>query len=150
MSFNTEKFERAKFKDRTESVPVAEFSPDIAKFFDLKKGEKPAWTIRALTGEELAIANQAVSENKAIEAVIEAATSRMKKEKVEGIKELAGIATEKVPDDLVKRYSILEQGSVDPVCSHELAMKLAREFATVFNLLTNKIIILTGAGRLGE
>jgi hypothetical protein len=144
MAFDIKKFEAATFKDRIEVVPV----PRLAMFFNNK--EKPEWKIRGRTGEESAIAKQAVTDNKNIDAILQAIGSKSKKELVDGIKELAGLSSEKVPDELVQRYSWLEHGSVDPVCSHELAMKLAQNFPEDFFLLTNKIIQLTGAGRLGE
>lgn len=147
MEFNIEKFEATSFKDRTESVPV----PRLKAFFDkLEEGEQPVWVVRGLTGEESALAKQAVSENKNIEAVLAALNTTVKKDKIEGIKALAGVASDRAPDELVQRYSWLEHGSVEPKCSHEMAMKLALNFPEDFYLLTNKIINLTGKGRLGE
>lgn len=146
MEFDAQKFETASFKDRIESVPV----PRLKQFFKLKKNEKPAWKVRGLTGEESALAKQAVQDNKNIDAIIQAIGSKGKKDLVEGIKELAGLSSEKVPDELVQRYSWLTQGSVDPVCPHEMAMRLAVNFPEDFYLLTNKIMQLTGMGRLGE
>ncbi len=148
MNFDIKKFEAANFKDRVESVPV----PRLTQFFSDKGKKKatPAWKVRGLTGEESAIAKQAVSENKNIDAILQAIGSKGKKDLVEGIKELAGLSSDNVPDELVQRYSWLENGSVDPVCSHEMAMKLAQNFPEDFYLLTNKIMQLTGMGRLGE
>jgi len=146
MSFDIKKFETINFKDRVESVPV----PRLKQFFKLKKNEKPVWKVRGLTGEESAIAKQAVSDNKNIDAIIQAIGTNSKKDLVEGIKELAGLSSEKVPDELVQRYSWIKHGSVDPECSHEMAMKLAVNFPEDFYLLTNKIMQLTGMGRLGE
>lgn len=147
MGFDAEKFNTTSFKDRVESVPV----PRLADFFN--DGEKPEWKIRGLTGTESAIAKQAVQENQNIEAILKAVGSKLGKNIEEGIKELAGLHSaddEKMPDELIQRFSWLVQGSVDPVCSHELAVRLADNFPEVFYLLTNKIMQLTGAGRLGE
>ena len=146
MSFDSKKFETTSFKDRVESVPV----PRLKQFFKLKKNEKPVWKVRGLTGEESAIAKQAVADNKNIDAIIAAISSKAKKELTEGIKELAGLSSDKAPDELVQRYSWIKHGSVDPLCSHEMAMKLALNFPEDFYLLTNKIMQLTGMGRLGE
>jgi hypothetical protein len=146
MSFNIEKFETTNFKDRVEGVPV----PRLKAFFDLKKDESPVWKVRGLTGLESAMAKQAVSENQNIDAILAAIGSKVKKDLVDGIKELTGVGSEKVPDELVQRYSWLEKGSVDPVCTHDTAMKMAENFPEDFYLLTNKIMQLTGAGRLGE
>ncbi len=144
MGFDAAKFETTKFKARVENVPV----PRLALFFNKK--EKPVWTVRGLTGMESAVAKQAVSDNRNIDAILSAVGTKVKKEKIAGIKELAGLSPDSVPDELVQRFSWLTQGSVDPVCSHELAMKLAQNYPEDFYLLTNKIMQLTGQGRLGE
>lgn len=143
MGFDLEKFESAQFTDRVESVPV----PRLARFFD--EGDEAVWKVRGLTGQESAHANQAVSNNKNMDAILSAISTKVQQDKIDGIRELAGL-TDAVPDELVKRYSWLTQGSVDPVCSHETAMKLARNYPEDFYLLTNKILQLTGQGRLGE
>ena len=143
MSFDVEKNQTTTFKDRVEDVPV----PRLQAFFGEK--DKPVWTVKGLTGEESAIAKQAVAANKNLEAVLEAVGSSLKKDKVAGIKELAGIS-DRAPDELVQRFSWLVNGSVDPVCDEELAKKMAQNFPEDFYLLTNKILQLTGQGRLGE
>lgn len=145
MEFDIEKFETINFKDRIESIPV----PRLRAFFKLEDGEEPVWKVRGMTGEESAMAKQAVQDNKNIDAVISAIGSSVKKDKIAGIKELAGLS-DKVPDELVQRYAWLRQGSYDPVCNEELAKKLALNFPEEFYTLTNKILELTGKGRLGE
>lgn len=144
MPFDLKKFEATRFTDRVESVPV----PKLAPFFPAD--EPPAWKVRGLTGMESAIAKQAVTDNKNTDLILSAIGSKLAAEKIDGIRELAGLASDRVPDELVQRYSWLEQGSVEPVCSHELAMRLADNFPEEFFLLTNKIMRLTGMGRVGE
>ena len=144
MAFDVQAFETKNFTDRTEPVPV----PKLAVFFD--KGDEPVWIVRGLTGLESAQAKQAVQNNKNMDAILSAIGTNIKREKIEGIKELAGLAGDAVPDELVQRYAWLKYGSVDPACSHETAMKLAENFPEDFYLLTNKIMQLTGQGRLGE
>ena len=146
MAFDIEKFTAANFNDRTEDVPV----PRLKAFFKLKKGENPVWKIRGLTGLESASAKQAVADNKNMDAIIKAIGTTIQADKVAGIRELAGLASDAAPDDLVLRYSWLKSGSVDPVCDQALALKLATNFPEDFYLLTNKIMMLTGQGRLGE
>jgi len=143
MGFDIKKFETTNFKDRIEVVPV----PRLKMFFD--ENDAAEWTIRGLTGVESAIAKEAVRQNSNIEAVIKAIGSTAKRDLVDGVKELIGI-TENVPDEIVQRYSWLVQGSVEPVCTHEMAMKLSANFPEDFYLLTNKIMELTGEGRVGE
>lgn len=144
MAFDTKKFETTTFKDRVADVPV----PRLAAFFDKK--EKPVWIVRGITGPESAQAKQAVQNNQNIEAVLKAIGSKKKKDIVDGVKELMKLDSEKVPDELVLRYAWLKFGSVKPVCSHELAMSLALNFSEDFYALTNKIMGLTGMGRVGE
>ena len=143
MGFDLKAFESANFTDRVEEVPV----PRLAAFF--KEDEKPVWKVRGLTGVESAIAKQAVQMNSNVDAVLKALGSKAGKDIVEAAEELTG-SSDKVPDEMVQRYSWITQGSVDPKCTHKMAMKLARNFPEDFYLLTNKIMQLTGAGRLGE
>ncbi len=143
MGFDIKKFETTNFKDRIEVVPV----PRLKMFFD--ENDAAEWTIRGLTGVESAIAKEAVRQNSNIDAVIKAIGSNAKRDIVDGVKELVGI-TGKTPDEIVQRYSWLVQGSVEPVCTHEMAMKLSSNFPEDFYLLTNKIMDLTGDGRVGE
>jgi hypothetical protein len=143
MAFDLDKFESATFKDRIEPVPV----PRLKAFFS--EGEEPVWKVRGLTGVESAIAKQAVTMNSNVDAVMKALGSKVGKDIAEAAEELTG-SSDKVPDEMVQRYSWLTQGSVEPKCTHAMAMKLAKNFPEDFYLLTNKIMQLTGAGRLGE
>ena len=143
MGFDIKKFEATTFNDRTETIQV----PRLKMFFG--EGEVAEWKVRGLTGVESAIAKEAVRKNSNIEAVIKAISSAKASDVVEGVKEIVGI-TDNVPDEIVQRYSWLTQGSVDPICTHEIAMKLGSNFPEDFFLLTNKIIGLTGEGRVGE
>lgn len=147
MGFNIEKFSATQFKDRTEDVPV----PRLSSFFP--DDETPQWTIRGLTGEESAFAKQAVSNNQNIEVILRAIGSKLGKDIEAGVKELAGLHSatdDKVPDELIQRFEWLKFGSIDPVCDHSTAVKLAANFPEDFYNLTNKIMQLTGAGRVGE
>jgi hypothetical protein len=143
MAFDLDKFESATFTDRTEEVPV----PRLKAFFGKK--DKAVWVVRGLTGVESAIAKQAVAMNSNVDAVLKALGSKVGKDIAEAAEELTGSA-DKVPDEMVQRYSWITQGSVDPKCSHSMAMKLAKNYPEDFYLITNKIMQLTGAGRLGE
>jgi len=144
MTFDIKKFESTKFKDRIISIPV----PNLAAFFGKK--EKPVWKVRGMTGIESATAKQAVANNRNIDAVLDAVGSNLKKNITEGVKELANLSSDSVPDEMVQRYSWLTQASVKPVCTQRLAMKLAENFPEEFYKITNSIIQATGKGRLGE
>jgi hypothetical protein len=144
MAFDISKFEQKQFKDRTADIPV----PELAKFFG--ENEKPVWVVKCLSGSELAEANDAVENNRNIDGLIGALAAGSGKEKIEAVKETLGLPTSKAPGELVRRFSLLVSGSVSPKCPQNIAVKLAHNFPTTFYKLTNKIISLTGQGRLGE
>lgn len=144
MGFDVTKFGATKFKDRTADVPV----PELQKFFG--EGEKAIWTVKGLTAEEIAIANDAKKVNDNIESVITGLSSRLPAEKAEAVKDLIGVVTDKVPADVVWRISMLVSGSVNPKCDQQMAVKLGSSKGMVFYRLTNKILELTGRGKLGE
>lgn len=146
MAFNITKFETKEFKDRTEKVPVS----DLKKFFG--KNEKPVWEIKGLTAHELAIVNNAVEANKGKAELVSAITEGSSKEKVDAIRKAMNIIklSDNVPDDLVRRHMTIVMGSVNPICTEEIAVKLGKNFPTVLFLITQKIYGLTGLGRVGE
>ena len=148
MTFDIKKFGATRFKDRTEKVPV----PDLKTFFKLKKNEKPVWVVKGLSAPELAIVNNAVDANKGKSALIEAIASGTNKEKVDAIRKTMNIikVSDNIPDDLVRRHQTLVMGSVDPVCSEEMAVKLGLSFPVVLYALSQKIYALTGQGQVGE
>jgi hypothetical protein len=52
-----------------------------------------------------------------------------------------------VPDDVAKRIEHLVLGSVDPVCTPDLAVRLCETYPVEFYQLTTKILELTGKGQ---
>jgi hypothetical protein len=144
MAFDENKFLNAKYRDRTADVQV----PELKKYF--AEDEKPVWVVRGLTAEEIARANDEVSQNLDISAIVTALVSQGSKEKAAAVNDLVGLSKDTVPGDIVKRISHLVYGSVNPECSRELAVKLGRDHSVVFFKLTNKILELSGKGRLGE
>lgn len=144
MAFDATTFLNTEYRDRTEDVPV----PELEKYFD--DGEKPVWTVRGLTAEEFARASDEVAQNMDISAIITGLASSVAKEKADAVKDLVGLSKEHVPGDVVKRISHLMSGSVSPECPRELAVKLGENHSILFFRLTNKILELSGKGRLGE
>jgi hypothetical protein len=140
------KFEQMNFKDRAENVPV----PDLKTFFE--EGEDPVWEIKGLTAHELAIVNNAVEANTGKNKLVDALTEGTSNEKVEAIRKAMNIIklSDDVPNDLVRRHMTIVLGSVNPVCSEEMAVKLGTNFPTVLYLISQKIYGLTGLGRVGE
>lgn len=144
MAFDVQKFQGTKFKDRVEEVPVE----DLRGFFDSK--EKPIWKVRGLTGEELAFARDAEERARNINALVEGLAGKAAKAKAKVIMTELGLTDEKAPADFIRRLEILKYGSVEPTIDKPTSVKLAADFPTTFYQLTNKILELTGLGRLGE
>lgn len=151
MKFDTEKFKATNFVDRVKHVPV----PGLRPFFKTCEGDEedaaPVWTVRGLTGIESARTRQAVADSENLEAIIQAIGTGAMKDKVDAIRKMAGLQdADDIPQDLVSRYSMLTQASVDPICDYPLAIRLAENRPEEFYLLTNTILSLTSGGRLGE
>jgi len=143
MAFDIAKFETAKLKHRQAEIKV----PALKDFFG---DDEPVWTVRGLSGEEVAHVNEAIKLNTNLAELIEGIVSDSAKDKIEAIKESLGITTE-VPHETVRRIALLVNGSVDPECSQNLAVKLAKNFSVQFYELTTKVLELTGMGsELGE
>lgn len=146
MAFDATKFESIEFKDRTEKIPV----PDLKQFFGKK--EKPIWEVRGLTAHELAIVNNAVEANKGKAELLDAISEGTSDEKMEAVRKAMNIlkVSDSVPGDLIRRHQTLVMGSINPVCSEELAVKLGNNYPTVLFQISQKIYALTGMGRVGE
>jgi len=144
--FDTNKFMTTDFKDRTADIPV----PSLKKFFP--EDAKPVWTVKCLTANEIATANDAVNDNNEAlkEAVLKLIGTIGTQEKTNVVNDVSDIKKDMVNNEIVKRISMLVSGSVSPVCSQEMAVKIAENYSAVFYQLTNKLFELIGQGRLGE
>ncbi len=141
MSFDLEKFRGAALAPRTKVIPV----PDLAPWFG--EGEPAEWTVRGLTGEEIARSNEGQTRMAAIAATVQALanSAALKDDRVEAMQTLIGYGAD-TPDDLVKRFDHLVYGSVSPTIDRPLAVKLFAAFPVVAYQLTNAILELTGMG----
>lgn len=139
--FDNKKFLQVQFLPREYTVSV----PDMKEFFP--EGEKPEWKVRGLTGVELGRANEAVSRNKDIKAMLEGLVSQSSQEKIDSVKQLVGV-DEKVPNDVAKRVELFIMGSIEPQVDTELAIKICTVFPVEFFEITNKITVLTGQGHV--
>jgi hypothetical protein len=141
MGFDAKRFQKARFTARIEDVPV----PDMKDWFG---PDDPAmWKVRGLEGSELGYVNETAARNKNIAAILEGIVSPNESEKVQGIKDLLGMAGQ-TPEDIARRLEMLVIGSVDPPCDMDLAVKLCKVFPIEFFQLTNKITQLTGQGQV--
>ena len=110
MTFDINKYETTTFNHVEVTIAV----PELKDFFGAK--DKPEWIVRGLTGTELAITNEAVESNKNIEGVLAAIVGNAKSEKISAITDMLGLPSDSVPNDMVRRFSMLVQGSVKPIC----------------------------------
>lgn len=139
MSFDLQKFQQTHFKPRTAAVPVK----DLAAYF--AEGMEPVFSVRGLTGTELAQVNEAVTRNRNRAAIAEGLLSKEQSKQIEAVRDLLGIGCA-VPDDLARRLEMLVLGSVEPKIDSPTAVRLAEAFPIEFYALTNKITELTGLG----
>ncbi len=135
--FNDNAFMRAKFQPRLAEVPV----PNLAAFFT--DDTPQVWTVRNLTGDELAKSMESSVRQKSIDTIIKALSSQSAQ--VDEIRASLGIGDD-VSVELVKRLEQLVMASVNPVVDKLLAVKLAENYPVEFYQLTNKIVELTGLG----
>lgn len=147
MEFDIQKFTAQAFQPREHEIAV----PALAAWFKgaAKKDEAgndlpPAWKVRGLTGAELARCNEAQQRNRNRAAIAEGLAGS--DDKIAGaIKEILGTGSA-VPDDIAKRIEMLVLGSVEPACTHQVAVKLADAFPVEFYEITTAIVRLTGQG----
>ena len=135
--FAAEKFKRAAFAPRTETVSI----PELAEFFG--EGEAPEFVVRGLTASELHIAMEASIRLKSVDAMVKALATQQ--DQIQAIRRALGTSTD-TPGEIAKRLSMLVSGSVSPQIDDATAAKLAETFPVEFYDLTNRIINLTGQG----
>lgn len=137
MGFAADKFERAEFRPRTMRVPVLA----LAAFFD--EGEKPEFEVRGLTATELHRAMEAGQRQGSMETIIKAMAATG--DQASAIRKALGLSKD-TPGEIAKRLELLVAGSVKPVLTLPIAVKLAEKFPVEFLSLTNEITGLTGQG----
>lgn len=142
MPFNLKKFDKAKFEDRTEAVPV----PDMAEYFD--EGEKPEIVVRGLTGAEVFITYEAAEKNRNIKGIMEKIASANVTDKMDAISAALGILDERTPEEMARRVEQLRLGSVSPELDQIQAAKFFENYPVEGITVTNAISRLTGKGRL--
>jgi len=139
MPFDAKKFLEEKFEPRRKSYPV----PQLASWFP--KGEKPVWVIKSIGAAEIGRADESVGNEAMTDKILTALTAMNSEEVVDKIRELMGRSGDK-PKTIAKRIYHLIYGSVDPVCTLELAVRLCDNFPVLFLELTNEILMLSGQG----
>ncbi len=137
--FDPQAFTQSKFVVRTAVVPV----PDLAAWFT--DGEPAQFEVRGLTGNEMAICNEAATKRTNIEMIITAL--KLTDEHAKALQKLLG-TTEDVPGEIAKKLEMLN--IVFPGLGFPVWIKLCDTFPMVFYQLTNKILELTGQGKAVE
>jgi hypothetical protein len=142
MRFNPERFLDAEFVPRERTIKVE----SLRDFFDPDDdGEKECtWTVRSLTGDELARCFEAESMHKDIGRVLDGLTSR--REVAAKMRQAMGLDPETTAPEVAKRLQMLEFGSVKPKIDLAAAVKLGEAFPIEFYQLTQAITELTGLG----
>jgi hypothetical protein len=136
MGFRTKEYKKARFSPRIETLPL----PDLADWFD---DGPPEWTVKGLNGNELAHCKEMAARNrKTITAILETLTTE---DAVAALKCMTG-TDGAVPMDIALRMELLVAGSVEPICDIELAARLNMAHPAEFQMLTKKIMRLTGLG----
>lgn len=138
MSFDVEMFRHAEFSHRKAQISV----PNLTPFFP--DGGPPIWTVRGLSGEEIARSNESSARNAGIAAALYNSISG-KTNIIEAIELLIGYRPD-VPEDLAKRIEHMSFGSVSPVLDRPLVVKLFAVYPAEAYILSQKIIELTGLG----
>jgi len=143
VDFLVDDFMGAEASPRTKGVAV----PGLSDFFGAADGpdDRPEWVVRGLAGNELAKVNAAAARQKNIGSVLEALEAGTHSEKVAELRRSMGLADD-IEQETAKRLEMLVAGSVKPVCSLELAVKLAETRPVEFIALTNAVTELTGLG----
>jgi hypothetical protein len=139
MAFDIGRYMAEDFKPRTKAVPV----PELADWFE--KGDEVVWTVRGLTGIELARANDVAAKRSLSMAILEGLLTMKAADVKEAIIKLTGRGDD-IPEKVALQVEHLVMASVDPVCSEDLALKLNKVAPTVFLSLCQNILILSGQG----
>ena len=132
-------FRNTELSQRTETIKV----PELGAFF--AEGEEPAWTVRALSANEIFKADGAKMAQSRASALAEAITSGSRDEIIKEVQAALGQSGDVQPET-ARRLEMLVCGSVDPVVTIQDSVRLAENFPTVFIKLTNVILTLSGRG----
>jgi hypothetical protein len=139
MSFDLKSFLETKFEPREMDYPV----PQLKAWFG--KDEKPTWKICGIDGAAIGRADEVAGNENLTAKLFDSLLAANTPEVVEQVKELVGRSVDK-PKSIAKRIYHLQYGSVDPVCSLDLAVRVCDSFPILFIELTNAILNLSGQG----
>ena len=145
MAFKMKEFMKVKFEPRIKNVPVK--SNGMAGFF--ADGEKKEFQVRSLTGEEMAVCNEAQTKNKNMNVLIAAIAGGLSLDKVKDVRLGLGLSEEiNLTEDLARRIELLRIGCVDPELDTEASVKIFRVAAVDGYELSNQILQLSQQGMI--
>lgn len=139
MPFDVNKFNNSPLEKRTDNLEV----PELKEFFD--DDENPVWIVRALSGSEIARAQESGDRSKMIGTIVDAMSAGTAKDKQEAVKKIFGVGDD-VPDEIAKRIQHLMYGSVSPVIDRTASVRIFEFYPINGFQLTNRILELTGEG----
>ncbi len=143
MAFDLEKFRNTNFTHRVGTVEV----PALAAFFD--DGEKPIFKVRGLTGQELGYAqeNSQKRRRELIDNMVEYLIRESRHDVPEATMKAVGFYEKWSPKTLLY-LELLIIATIEPKLNLKHALKICENFAIEFAELAQKIMALTGQGRI--
>lgn len=141
MGFDLARFQGTQFQARSAEVSL----PALSHFFG--PDEPPIFRVRGLSFEELARADVAADRSKVMLGLIEALAGKSAPEQVAALKDALGHG-EATPEHAVKRMEMLALGALEPALALSDVVRLADAFPIEFRILTDKIVELTGLGKV--
>ena len=143
MAFNLNKAQHRKTEFRTADVPIDDIYKAMPEAFTLKEGEKPVWTVRMLTHDEIAHCKEAAANAKNWPEIIKKLNGN--NDKTGAVLSLMGLG-DAAPAETAQQVEQLIIASVNPKCDRAQAHWLGKNFPIVFFQLNQKIMELTGLG----
>lgn len=140
MPFDIEGFKRATLVPRTTQVRVPGLKDDW-----FGPDDDPVFTVRGLSADELAFAQDAFKRNQRALGIATGLASNDIGELSEKVREALSEQPEKHPT-VALRQAMIRLGTVDPVLDETAASKIARGWPIELNLISEAINGLTGRG----
>lgn len=144
MSFDAKKFANTDFVPRTKEVSL----PGLASFFP--PPQLPVFTVRSITGEELARCQEEVEKNKQGRRALMAAAHTASAEVAAAVRTLLtgvrGGSGADTPDGYILSLNIVHTALVDPVLEYSQIVRLATAFPVEFGALRIAALELLGMG----
>ncbi len=143
-TFNTSAFmKHGIFSQRDAEVDVK--GSVLAEFFT--DGAETVWKVRGLVADEIARSAESSEMYKKADAVVKALSTDNDSEITKGVQKLLGTGSD-VHTDVVKRQEHLIYGSISPMVTKQMAVRIAEVAPAEFYEITNKILELTGLGQI--